>query len=252
MKKPWVAVVLSLFCPGLGHLYCGRPSRAALFFFAPLAITLAIAWITTLVPSGFLLALVFALVLLGPILYVYAVIDALRIARKAPVDSEPRWWQHAFVYALVLVVGLVYPLLSAAFLRAEVLEAYKIPAASMAPTIEPGDRILVTKWGWRPEDVQRGDILVFRAPDGANRAYVKRVQGLPGDRIEARDGTDLVVPPGHVWMRGDNVESSRDSRHFGAVPFANLVGRVAYRYWPPSRLGTLPDGVPEAARAGGP
>lgn len=250
MKKPWVAVVLSLFCSGLGHLYCGRLARAAFFFFAPFAITLAIVWITTLAPSGSLLALVFALVLLGPILYVCAVIDAPRIARTTPVDPEPRWWQHAFVYALVLVVGLVYPLLSAAFLRAEVLGAYEIPTMSMAPTILRGDRVLVTKWAWEPEDVRRGDILIFLAPDGTNRAFVKRVQGLPGDRVEVRDGTEQAVPSGHVWMRGDNVVNSGDSRHFGAVPFANLVGRVAYRYWPPSRVGTLADGMPDASGAG--
>ena len=144
------------------------------------------------------------------------------------------------VYAVLLVVGVVYPLVSAAWLRAEVLEAYKIPTQSMAPTIQQGDRILVRKLGWGSANVRRGDLVVFRAPDQGTRAYVKRVIGLPGDRVADRAGTLLEVPEGHLWMRGDNVEHSRDSRFFGAVPFENLIGLVTYRYWPPSHVGLLP------------
>ena len=240
MKKPWVAAVLSLFCSGLGHLYVGRPVRALVFLLVPLAITAAMVAAVVLPPSGLALALFLLLALGTPIFWLYVVIDAYRLARLAPVDAAPHWWQHPLVYACVIVIGLGYPFLSAGFLRAEVLEAFKIPTMSMAPTIVRGDRILVRKWAWGSEDVERGDLVVFVAPEGPPRNFVKRVTGLPGDRVHLRDGTPQRVPEHHLWMRGDNVESARDSRHFGAVPFENLVGLVTYRYWPPSRIGTLP------------
>jgi signal peptidase I len=241
MKKPWIAAVLSLFCSGLGHLYVGRPVRAVVFLLVPLFLTLAMLGVVAAEPSGLGLATLALLCLAAPILYLYVVIDAWRLARAAAPDAPRRWWQHALVYAVLLVVGVVYPLVSAAWLRAEALEAYKIPTQSMAPTIQQGDRILVRKLGWGSEDVRRGDLVVFRVPDQDDRAYVKRVTGLPGDQVVDRAGTLLEVPEGHLWMRGDNVEHSRDSRFFGAVSFGNLVGLVVYRYWPPSRVGTLPE-----------
>jgi signal peptidase I len=245
MKKPWTAAVLSLFCPGLGQLYAGRPVRALVFLLVPLLLTVAMVGLVALEPSGLVLALLVLLCLGAPVIFLYIVIDAHRVASTAAADAKPRAWQHPLVYALVFVVGLAYPLVSAAFLRAEVVEAYKIPTMSMAPTIVRGDRILVRKWGWRSEDVRRGDLVVFIPPDDSRRAHIKRVAGVPGDRVESRDGTEQTVPVGHVWVRGDNVEHSRDSRSFGPVPFANLVGRVTYRFWPPGRAGTLQDRSPE-------
>lgn len=240
MKKPWVAAVLSLFCPGLGQLYAGRPARGLVFLLVPLLLTVLMIGLVSAEPAGLVLGLLALLLFAAPVFFLYVVIDAYRVARAAPAEAEPRWWRHPLVYALVLVVGLVYPILSAAFLRAEVVEAYKIPTMSMAPTIERGDRILVRKWGWGGDDVERGDLVVFLAPDDSRRNYVKRVTGLPGDEVRERDRTPVTVPARHLWVQGDNVDNSQDSRHFGAVPFENLVGLVTYRYWPPSRVGLLP------------
>jgi signal peptidase I len=235
MKKPWIAAVLSLFCTGLGHLYCGRLGRGIALFLVPLALLLLLIGIVTLPPSMPLLLLLIVLVLLGPIVYLYAALDAHRLARGLAAGAPPRPWQHPLVYAVLLVVGFLYPLLAVAFLKAEALEAFRIPQASMAPTILPGDRLLVRKWGWRPEDARVGDVVVFRSPEAGGPHYIKRVAGLPGDRIEDQ----RVVPAGHVWVLGDNAENSRDSRAFGPVPVTSLLGPVIYRYWPPTRIGPL-------------
>lgn len=236
MKKPWIAVVLSLFCTGLGHLYVGRLRRGIAFFVAPFVLTLVLVGIVTLPPATPWLLLFLLVVLLGPIVYLFAVLDAWRVAQETGEEVAPRRWQHPLVYAVLLVVGFLYPLLSVASLRAEVVQAFRIPMASMAPAIDPGDQVLVRKWGWTPEEARKGDVLVFRVSQDHGRYYIKRVAGLPGDTV----GDGVVVPPAHLWMLGDNAGDSRDSREFGPVPFADFVGRAVYRYWPPTRVGPLP------------
>ncbi|MDR7556719.1 MAG: signal peptidase I [Armatimonadota bacterium] len=148
-----------------------------------------------------------------------------------------------------------------------VVQAFFIPSGSMEPTLRVGDRILVGKFAYRIWEVRRGDIIVFRYPLNPNKDFVKRVVGLPGERIEMKDGlvringrplsevypTALpggdracastygpeVVPPEHVFVLGDNRCNSEDSRFFGFVPMRNIVGRALVVYWPPDRIGLV-------------
>ena len=241
MRKPWVAVVLTLFFPGLGHLYVGAWMRGLFFLLLPFLAVALFTWFATLPSSGVIPGAIFAIVFLLPVIYLFAVLDAWWLARAAPEDYARRWWQNPFVYALAVVVSLVSVPLTTFFLRADVMEAFVIPAASMSPTIQPGDRVLVTKWRWTPERAKKGDILVFRVHrEGKHVNYIKRVKALPGDdlRLDA-DVTTSAIPPKHLWMIGDNIDHSRDSRHFGPVPFRDFVGRARYRFGPPSRFGVL-------------
>jgi signal peptidase I len=180
-------------------------------------------------------------------------------------------------------------------LRAIAIEPFRIPSESMLPTLRPGDHLFVNKLvygarlpfrlprlpGLRPP--RRGDVVVFRARAAADHSpfLVKRIVGLPGDRVRGRDervwvngvpveqwptgevwldgaGTPLtgrresldgrehavlddpgrvaapferVVPEGRYFVLGDNRDHSSDSRSFGAVPFEDLVGPVAFLYW---------------------
>ena len=135
----------------------------------------------------------------------------------------------------------------------------------MTPTLEINDRVVIDKVSYRFHDPHRGDIVVFRAPpksDLANADLIKRVVGLPGDRIEAHDnrlyvngkalrepylapGTrnigflPITVPAGSYWLMGDNRPNSNDSRKFGAVRRRDIVGRAMIRIWPLSRLAKL-------------
>lgn len=168
-------------------------------------------------------------------------------------------------------------------------EPYRIPSSSMEPTLLGderafrGDRVWVNKWwyGWKwpftntrifhLHEPQRWDIVVFNAaePDAQHPVLVKRIVGLPGERINIRDGKILVngsevplapgmppvfytsggygmrfgvqtddehavVPPGHYLVLGDNSANSRDGRYFGWLPGENIVGRVASVWWPPA------------------
>lgn len=174
---------------------------------------------------------------------------------------------------VVVIVGAV---VLAVVIKTFLFQAFYIPSESMVPTLEIGDRVLVNKLSYRLHGVHRGDIVVFERPPldqttGENiEDLIKRVIGLPGDRIVIRDGhvyingqllsepylpsgtktengptdkcTDdkpCVVPEGSLWVMGDNRGSSRDSRWFGPIPERDVVGRAFFRIWPLNRFGSL-------------
>jgi inner membrane protease subunit 1 len=110
---------------------------------------------------------------------------------------------------------------------------------SMAPTLaEAGDVVLVDKLsprfaGWAP--IRRGDIVVADSSYRASYTVCKRVVALGGDVVvpPRGRGARVAVPPGHVWLEGDNAHDSTDSRAYGPVPAALVRGRVLARVWPP-------------------
>jgi signal peptidase I len=143
--------------------------------------------------------------------------------------------------------------------RTYVVQSFYIPSASMEPTLMIGDRILVNKLSYHLHSVHRGDIVVFRKPpdeiDPGVKDLVKRVIGLPGERISSSGGRvyingkplsepylppgtvttgirTQVVPKGYYFVMGDNRSDSEDSRSFGPIPGSLIVGHVIMRIWP--------------------
>jgi signal peptidase I len=134
------------------------------------------------------------------------------------------------------------------------LVSYSMPSNSMAPTLKRGDFIVVSVWTYALGEPQRGDLAVFEAPHTPKVNYVKRVMGLPGDRVAMRDGQlfingqalaepylnpdqshatpdslnmeERLVPEGEFFMLGDNRHNSNDSRYWGMVERDKLIGRV--------------------------
>jgi signal peptidase I len=86
----------------------------------------------------------------------------------------------------LLIVGVIYPVGSTALLKAQVVEAFYIPAASMTPGIVQGDRVLVNKLAYGSHGPRRGDVVVFRAPGQRQQHYVKRIVALAGDTVAVR------------------------------------------------------------------
>jgi signal peptidase I len=173
-------------------------------------------------------------------------------------EPEPRRGRpvKAMVEWVAIIVGA---LVVALVIKATLIQAFYIPSESMVPTLHVGDRVLVNKLSYRVHDVNRGDIVVFERPEGESdpriKDLIKRVIGLPGETIEARDGRVLIndsflnepylpegtttanlprqlVPPDHYFVMGDNRSNSRDSRVFRAIPEDLLVGRAFIRVWP--------------------
>ena len=134
-----------------------------------------------------------------------------------------------------------------------------VRGSSMAPGIQDGDRILVEPWSYMLASARRGDVVVLRYPLDPAVDYIKRVIGLPGDRVTLAGGhvwvngellaepyvtsvdqssyLSVIVQPGHYFVLGDNRPRSSDSREFGQVSAEHVRGRVDVRLWPPSRAG---------------
>jgi len=134
-----------------------------------------------------------------------------------------------------------------------VIARVRVDNISMKPTLKPDDFVVVNKMAYRIGDIQRGDIVVFHNPQQPQEDYIKRVIGLPGDIIVVRDGQVLVngtplnepyiaappdypgqweVPPGNLYVLGDNRNNSSDSHSWGFVPIRNVVGKALVDYWP--------------------
>ena len=164
----------------------------------------------------------------------------------------------AIEWTLIIVVAV----LASFLVRTFVFQTFYIPSGSMNPTLWKGDRIIVDKLSVEFGTINIGDIVVFKAPPDVAKDcgdtvtdLVKRVIGLPGDRLYSKGNTIYVngqpldqkwtvwpaignsIPPttvtaGHYFMMGDNHAGSCDSRVWGTVPRSDLIGKVFVRIWP--------------------
>ncbi len=164
------------------------------------------------------------------------------------MDRSPR-----LIRRIVLPVALVALVAGVLF----ALQPIRVHADSMRPTLQSGDEIIVDRLSLVLRDPHRGELVVANSPNGG--LVVKRVAGLGGDTIGIEDGVLVVngkerregyvdygsvdgfyfgpvdVPPGEVFLLGDNRANSEDSRDFGAVREDEVVGRVLIRVWPVPR-----------------
>jgi len=155
-----------------------------------------------------------------------------------------------------------------------IAQPYQVQQNSMERTLEPGQYVLVDKLTPRWDTYKRGDVIVFSPPETwtpERTPFIKRVIGLPGDRVEVRDdgrvyvnGTALdepytfkndalvnepttvtgdqsswVIPAGQLFVMGDHRRASADSRVFGPIDETNVIGRAFLRYWPLPTIGIL-------------
>jgi len=183
-RRPWVAVILTLLLPGLGHLYAGAPRRALLVYLLSLFVgAVAVAALTILSETSLPLTLVLVSGVLVAVLFATLVArDAVLQARHAGANYALRRYNRWYVYAvLFLVVAfLVQP--GYARLFHNLIQAYQIPNTSMEPTLLLGDYILARPLHRPP---LRGQIVIFRHR-GVFR--VKRVVGMPGDTLAMNGG----------------------------------------------------------------
>ncbi|MCM3567808.1 signal peptidase I [Neobacillus mesonae] len=172
------------------------------------------------------------------------------------------WKREGMEWVKAFAIGLII----FAFIRTFFFSNYVVEGESMMPTLQDGNKLVVNKLGYQVSDLDRFDVIVFHA--NPKEDFVKRIIGLPGDKLEYRNdqlyingqkfdepflakykrkspGMKLTgdfslkeitgedtVPEGKLFVLGDNRLGSWDSRHFGFISIDQVVGKVDLRYWP--------------------
>lgn len=221
-RVSWVALALSFLSPGVGHLYCGRIAKGLPLYFAWLLVPLCGIAATRVPPSATVLLLLLLLPAATVVLaYLYAAIDAWRIACQVGSGYSLRDYNRAGIYGLLIAVQLVYSIGLIAGVRSFVYEAYSIPTSSMSPTLLNGDRILVRKLLPPHHFPERGELVVFRNPTPSKAsALVKRVVAVAGDHVEIR-GERLLI-------NGNELARDRVPAESLKLLGEQMRGRVAY------------------------
>lgn len=172
------------------------------------------------------------------------------VIESGETQEKVNWKRFAFDLIETLVLAVVL------FLAINAVSArVRVDGYSMRPTLEDGEFVLVNKLSYRFGEVKRGDIIVFHFPMNPQEELIKRVIGLPGDRVTVRDQRVYVngqalsepyiaqtplyqgewtVTDGHYFVLGDNRNNSNDSKDWGLLPAENVVGKAILIYWPPS------------------
>lgn len=198
--------------------------------------------------------------------YIEPQIDYWKTTENQAVETKKsvaREWLETIVY-IVIVFSMLF------LLRQYIAVPVSIDGPSMAPTLAHGDRLIQNKLA----DQDRFDIVVFPAPDGSDAQYIKRIIGIPGDRIAYIEGVlyvndqpiiepylekikaensdweaylpdfnleeitgEAIVPEGYYFVLGDNRLNSKDSRSFGYIPNEEVSGVANFRFWPISDFG---------------
>ncbi len=211
-RRPWLAVTLSFIMPGLGHIYCGRFARAVMFLFICTLPGLFIQVAVRSDPASMIMFLLTPMIALYYILWLVVLVDSYRMAKRATTDYVLKDYNRWYVYLLLVLANMGGSIEEALSLRENYIEAFYVPAWSMFPTIENGDRFIANKIVYKNKDPQRGDIVVFKNPEDRRVTYIKRVVAVAGDTVEMTDGelsvnghklkTTSVGPSGFTYEHG--------------------------------------------------
>lgn len=153
-------------------------------------------------------------------------------------------------------------------IRFLVAEPHRVSGNSMVPNFHDGDYIITNKLLMKISEPKRGEVIILQNPRNADQVFIKRVVGLPGDRIKIADGVvlinnqvldepylpqgtvtlgeqfltdgeEIIVPDGQYFVIGDNRGGSSDSREWGTVSGNLIVGQAFLRYWPINKVGII-------------
>lgn len=179
--------------------------------------------------------------------------------KHARTEQQRSLWPDVQTWTRDILLSMAIAAVVIVFLYQPV----KVEGTSMMPWLEDQERIFVNKFVYQYDEIRRGDVIVFRFPLDPSKSYIKRVVGLPGDRVEIsggelrvngvhmresylapeyRDSTShppLEVPPDHFYVLGDHRNTSNDSRTWGTVPRSYVTGKAVFAYWPLEKFGAL-------------
>lgn len=185
--------------------------------------------------------------------------------------TEPKikswWYATSFIWEIAKIViislAIIIPI------RYFLFQPFFVRGASMYPTFEDGEYLIINEIGYRLSDPDRGDVIVFKYPKDTSQYYIKRVIGLPGETVQIKEGSVVIFnkenPTGFsldeteylnedipslgnlkmnldendYFVLGDNRQASSDSRRWGAVPRQYIIGEAWVRAWPFNRVGIV-------------
>jgi signal peptidase I len=191
-----------------------------------------------------------------------------------PEKDSPSTWQAA--WSIIREVGETVILTLIIFFVIQMfIRNFRVVGTSMVNNLQNGQYLIIDKVSYNPFLIdyfgiggpKRGDVIVFKPPRYPGEDYVKRIIGLPGEKIQVIKGqvyvndqlleepfqpvhgsytmsAPLVVPEGQVFVLGDNRNNSNDSHNWGPLPVENIVGRAWISYWPPDQWGLIPSDKP--------
>ena len=173
-------------------------------------------------------------------------------AAKSWLPSVGSWFRDLFIALFIAAVIILF-----------FYQPVKVEGTSMMPRLTDQERIFINKFVYKVEAIRRGDVVVFWFPRDTSKSYIKRVIGLPGDRVELIEGyvyvnggkleepyllpefrgrqttAPHVVPRGEFYVLGDHRTSSNDSRVWGTVPQKYIYAKAELIYWPIANWGLL-------------
>lgn len=187
--------------------------------------------------------------------------EAAQPSRPASEAAPRAKWLSAAAWLRDLMLAVLIAVLVVLFLYRPV----RVEGTSMLPSLHNQERLFINEFGYRfgLEQIRRGDTIVFWYPEDTTKSYIKRVIGLPGDRVQIVQGKvyvngrrlvepyvlpryrdpwsypEVVVPAHHYFVLGDHRNSSNDSRSWGCLDRDFIYGKASFAYWPMDRVGLV-------------
>lgn len=181
-----------------------------------------------------------------------------------PDEQRENFFTELLKFALIAVV-IVVPM------RLFVAQPFIVSGASMEPTFDNGEYLIVDELSYRFEEPERGDVVIFKYPRDESQYFIKRIIGLPGERVNVSESGVLIRTEGgetltlaepyvinqgngrnvtttlgedEYFVMGDNRPESSDSRYWGELPRENIIGRAFLRLLPVQTISVFPGSTP--------
>jgi signal peptidase I len=190
--------------------------------------------------------------------------DVTVIPAAEPIHQNPKS-RSTLITTMAWLRDLMLSVLIAVLVILFLYRPVKVEGTSMMPSLLDQERLFINQFSYRfgLGDIKRGDTVVFWYPEDTTKSYIKRVIGVPGDRVSVEDGTVYLngkkleeayvpqeyrddrpyplttVPPNEYFVLGDHRISSNDSRAWGFVPKSYIYGKAVFVFWPLEHLGSI-------------